>query len=130
MSPSKRFENESAGLMAPKAGQAPWLEVEAAEVGWTAQRRRRIWVILSRAAVVYLVLFMGLGLIMSALGVNPLVNNGLMPKALLIFVGLALIMALANTLIDLCREQGRNWLRLARRQTTLGKKSDEYNGDD
>lgn len=86
--------------------------------------------ILSRAAVVYLVLFMGLGLIMSALGVNPLVNNGLMPKALLIFVGLALIMALANTLIDLCREQGRNWLRLARRQTTLGKKSDEYNGDD
>jgi peptidoglycan/LPS O-acetylase OafA/YrhL len=75
--------------------------------------------------MVYLVLFMGLGLIMSVLGVNPLSGNGLMPKALLLFVSLALVMALANTLTDLFREQRRNWLRLARRRPIAGQKPDE-----
>jgi hypothetical protein len=62
---------------------------------------------------------------MSLLGINPLVNNGLMPKVLLVFVGLALVIALANTLTDLSREQGRNWLRLVCGRVTAGKKSDE-----
>jgi hypothetical protein len=80
---------------------------------------------LSRAAGVYLVLFIGLGLIMSVWGINPMVNNGLMPKVLLVFVGLALVMAWANTLTDLSREHGRNWLRLVRGRAMLGKKPDE-----
>jgi hypothetical protein len=81
---------------------------------------------LSRAAVVYLVLFFGLGLVMSVWGVNPMANNGLMPKVLLVFVGLALVIALANTRTDLSREQGRNWLRLVvRRRAMSGKKPDE-----
>ncbi|NJN95514.1 MAG: hypothetical protein HC875_16085 [Anaerolineales bacterium] len=67
----------------------------------TAERRRYLHVMVSRAVIVYLVLFMLLGLIMAMVGVNPLVNNGLMPKVLLVFVGLALLIALANTLTDL-----------------------------
>lgn len=107
MSPGKHFEDEkeTSAVLANEADG----ENEAAAV----ERRRYLRTILSRAAVVYLVLFMILGLIMSAVGVNPLTNNGLMPKALLVFVGLALLIALANTLTDLFREQGRNWLRLA-----------------
>lgn len=110
MSQGKHFENEwknSTVLANETEG-----EYEAA----AAERRRYLGVILSRAVVVYLVLFMLLGLFMSVMGVNPLANNGLMPKALLVFVGLALLIALANTLTDLFREQGRNWLRLARKR--------------
>lgn len=110
MSQGKHFENEWQ--------DSPVLanEVDGGdEAAAAAERRRYLRAILSRAVVVYLALFMGLGLVMSAVGVNPLVNNGLMPKALLVFVGLALLIALANTLTDLFREQGRNWLRLARK---------------
>jgi hypothetical protein len=80
---------------------------------------------LGRAAGAYLVLFVGLGLAMSALGVNPLVNNGLMPRVLFIFVGLALLISLANSLTDLFREQGRNWLRITQRDVITSKKTDE-----
>jgi peptidoglycan/LPS O-acetylase OafA/YrhL len=82
-----------------------------------AEQWRRIRVMVSRAAGVYLILFLGLGLVMSLAGENPLADNGLMPKLLLVFVGLALLIALANTLTDLSREQGRNWLRLVRSGT-------------
>ncbi len=111
MSQGKHFENNreaSLGLASEADGED--------EATATAERRRYLCAILSRAVVVYLVLFMGLGLLMSVMGVNPLANNGLMPKALLLFVGLALLIALANTLTDLFREQGRNWLRLARKR--------------
>ncbi len=93
--------------------QSSWLELEDEALA-AAERHKQVRTILSRAVVVYGLLFMGLGLVMSALGANPLANNGLMPKVLLVFVGLALMLALANTLTDLFREQGRNWLRLAR----------------
>lgn len=111
MSQGKHFENEWQD--SPVLANEVDGEDEAAAA---VERRRYLRAILSRAVGVYLVLFMGLGLVMSAVGVNPLVNNGLMPKALLVFVGLALLIALANTLTDLFREQGRNWLRLARQQ--------------
>ena len=129
MSPGKRFENEWEGAVEPKAGQ-PDAEIICSdsdddETGWLAEQRSHLRTILSRAAVVYLVLFMGLGLVMSVWGVNPMVNNGLMPKVLLVFVGLALVIALANTLTDLLREQGRNWLRVARGRAMSGKKPDE-----
>ena len=129
MSPGKRFENEWEGAVEPKAGQ-PDAEIICSdsdddETGWLAEQRSHLRTILSRAAVVYLVLFMGLGLVMSVWGVNPMVNNGLMPKVLLVFVGLALVIALANTRTDLSREQGRNWLRLVRGRAMSGKKPDE-----
>jgi hypothetical protein len=108
MSPGKRFE-----------------EMDDDQTEWLAERRNHLRTMVSRAAVVYLVLFMGLGLAMSLLGINPLVNNGLMPKVLLVFVGLALVIALANTLTDLSREQGRNWLRLMRWRAASGRKPDE-----
>ncbi|MBE7468490.1 MAG: hypothetical protein DPW09_33680 [Anaerolineae bacterium] len=108
MRQGKHFENEWQD--SPVLANEVDGEDEAAAA---AERRRYLRAILSRAVVVYLVLFMGLGFVMSAVGVNPLANNGLMPKALLVFVGLALLIALANTLTDLFREQGRNWLRLA-----------------
>lgn len=68
--------------------------------------------ILRRAVVTYLVMFLGAGLIMSALGVDPLANNVLMPKALLLFVGMATIIALLNNLITNWPEQKQNWLGL------------------
>jgi hypothetical protein len=122
MSPGNHFENEweDSSALANRAN-------EEDETVRADQRRRYLRAILSRAAGVYLVLFMALGLIMSALGVNPLANDGLMPKALLIFVSLALLIALANTLTDLFREQGRNWLRLApkREDTPANEKRTE-----
>ncbi len=68
--------------------------------------------ILRRAVVTYLVMFLGAGLIMSAMGVDPLANNALMPKALLLFVGMATIIALLNNLITDWPEQKQNWLGL------------------
>jgi hypothetical protein len=128
MSPSKRFGNEWPDSRESKA-KPPEIEseVEQDEPAWAAERRRQVRLILSRAAGVYLVLFIGLGLLMSVLGVNPLANHGLMPKALLLFVGLALVMALAGNLSDLARGQGRGWLRLAhkREDTQVAKKSGE-----
>ena len=88
-------------------------DLDEVETAWTAERRKYLRTLLSRAAGAYLVLFMGLGLLMSALGVNPLVNNGLMPKLLLAFVALALAAALAGSLSDLVRQQGRGWLKVA-----------------
>jgi hypothetical protein len=67
-------------------------------------------VIAGRAAIVYIALFLGLGLLMSLLGVNPLANEGLMPKALLVFVGLAVFMTLAG---DLARNSRQGWLNLS-----------------
>lgn len=127
MSPSKRFGNEwpdsrESEARPPEAES----ETEQDEPAWAAERRRQVRLILSRAAGVYLVLFMGLGLLMSALGVNPLANNGLMPRALLFFVGLALVIALAGNLSELARGQGRGWLRLAHKEDTqVAKKSGE-----
>lgn len=128
MSPSKRFGNEWNGSREPEASLAEVEpDIEQDDSAWVAERRRQLRITLSRAVGTYLVLFMGLGLLMSALGVNPLANNGLMPKALLLFVGLALLIALAGNLSDLAREQGRGWLRLAYREedTQVAKKSGE-----
>jgi len=84
------------------------------ELIWLDRRHHDLRPIISRAVVTYLVLFMGFGLAMSVLGVNPLIKNGLMPKALLIFVGLALLIALAGRLSDLSQGPGTDWLNLMR----------------
>ena len=71
----------------------------------------RLRTILSRAALVYLGLFVGLSFFMSMLGLNPLIHNGALPKCLLVYVGLALILALANNgETNLVDEQTHSWL--------------------
>lgn len=102
-----------------------YLNLGEAETEGLNEQRGRLRTVLSRAVLVYLLLFIGLGLVMSLFGVNPLANHGLMPKLLLVFVGLALVIAWANTLTDLLREQSRNWLRLVRGQAVSAKKPDE-----
>ena len=92
---------------------------------WLDRRYHELRPIISRAVVTYLVLFMGLGLAMSALGVNPLIKDGLMPKALLIFVGLALLIALAGRLSDLAQGQGTDWLNLMRGLIRASSKRNE-----
>jgi hypothetical protein len=92
---------------------AEWSEDEADDPTLVSEVKGRMRVMVSRAVVIYLVLFLGLGIVMSAAGANPLVNGGLMPKILLAFVGLGLLIALGNTLTDLMRAHGWNLLRLA-----------------
>ena len=87
-----------------------WLEEE--EAPDLAEQRSLIRTIISRAMVVYLVLFLALGGLMSTQGVNPLAREGLMPKALFLFVGTALVMALVNVLAGAAREHGQSWLSL------------------
>ena len=129
MSPSKRFENEGTSTTKPQVGLAEIesneAETDEAELAGAVERRRWLRTMLGRAAGVYLLLFLILGLAMSALGVNPLANNGSMPKVLFVFVALALLIAMANTLTDLFREQGRNWLRIVRQAAPTSKNLDE-----
>ena len=87
-----------------------WLEEE--EAPDLTEQRSLIRTIISRATVVYLVLFLVLGGLMSSQGVNPLAREGLMPKALFLFVGAALVMALVNVLTEAAREHGQGWLSL------------------
>jgi hypothetical protein len=70
----------------------------------------RLRTILSRTALAYLSLFLGLGIFLSVLGVNPLTHNGALPKCLLIYVGLALLLALGHIDSSVVDEQTRCWL--------------------
>ena len=85
-----------------------------------AVHQSRLRLVVRRAIGTYLVLLFGLGMIMSLLGLDPLAHDGLMPKALLVFVGLALGLATINTLISAVQERDGSWVRLlwelARRQ--------------
>lgn len=121
MTADKHFVNKLSAGSRPTETQAPldWLEPGEDERLWLSQGQSEARAMISRAAMVYLILFIGLGLGLSVLGVSPLANNGLMPKALLIFVGLSLFIALANRLADLSREHRRSWLSLARGLTHL-----------
>jgi hypothetical protein len=65
----------------------------------------RLRVILGRAVMVYLGLFLGVSLVMSILGLDPLLHNGALPQCLLVVVGLALILALAGGEVNLIDEQ-------------------------
>ena len=72
----------------------------------------RLQLIVSRAAILYLGLFLGSSILLSICGVDPFVRNGLIPKILLVYVGLATILAMANTQTNLAKEQTRGWLAL------------------
>jgi hypothetical protein len=72
----------------------------------------RLRPIVSRAAILYLGLLFGLSTLLSVFGIDPFIRNGLIPKVLLIYVGLATMLALANTQANLAKEQTRGWLAL------------------
>jgi hypothetical protein len=111
MKPDKRLETKLPNSLdiGYNGAASSWLEEENLELD---EQRSLIRTIISRAMVVYLVLFLVLGGLMSSLGVNPLAKGGLMPKALFLFVGAALVMALVNVLSEASREHGQGWLSL------------------
>lgn len=103
LSPDSGLEQVSPGAFEP---------IDPDEALWLAERQAQIRMMVGRAAGVYLGLFVILGSLMSFMGLNPLANGGLMPKALLIFVGTALGIAMVNVLSELAREQGQSYLTL------------------
>jgi hypothetical protein len=56
----------------------------------------RLRTILGRAAVVYLGLFLGISLLLSMVGVDPLTGSGVIPLGLLVYMGVIVLLALAN----------------------------------
>lgn len=76
----------------------------------------RLRTILGRAVGVYLGLFLGSSLVMSILGLDPLLHSGALPQCLLVMVGLALILALAGGEANLIDEQVRSRLTLFNRR--------------
>lgn len=122
MKPDKPLEAKLPNSMEISYNEATASWPEEEETPDLAGQRSLIRTIISRALVVYLVLFLVLGGLMSSLGVNPLTRGGLMPKALFLFVGAALVMALANVLAEAAREDGQGWLSLIWR-LARGKRS-------
>jgi hypothetical protein len=72
----------------------------------------RLRAILSRAVMVYLGLFLGISLLLSLLGVNPLTHGSLIPQCLLVYVGFSVLLALAQAETNLIDEQVRSRLAL------------------
>lgn len=56
----------------------------------------RLRTILSRAVKIYLGLFLGISLLLSVLGVDPMTHDGMIPQCLLLYVGFMVLLALAN----------------------------------
>ena len=86
----------------------------AEEEVWLSEQQRHLRLMMTRALVAYFVLFLGLGVVMSLFGLDPLVKSGLMPKALFLFVGLSLLIAVINTVVDASKEQGESWFNVLR----------------
>jgi hypothetical protein len=90
--------------------EVPWeplVEEEDMEVLFPPTRLR---LLLNRAVSLYVGLFFGLSMLLSLLGVDPLIHNGLMPKALLIYVGIALLLAWASSEVQRLDEPSPGWL--------------------
>jgi hypothetical protein len=85
-------------------------------------QRSRLRTILSRAALVYLGLFLGLSTCMSFLGIDPLIYKGALLKFLLIYVGAALGLALATGQVSLIDELTRACLTLGYRRPSKNVK--------
>jgi hypothetical protein len=101
--------------MLPKT-EIPWQKANDNEENDFPNQPNRLRTIVSRAALVYLGLFLGLSIFISMLGINPLAHNGALPIGLLVYVGSALILALANDETSLVEEQARSWLALTCRR--------------
>lgn len=98
--------------MAPKTTEYFSQQTDDIDADDFPDRPNRLRIILSRATLVYLAMFLGAGIVLSMFGINPLIHNGALPKCLLVFVGVALILALANSEVNLVEEQTRSWLTL------------------
>lgn len=82
-------------------------------------RRRTV---LQRAGLLYVALFLGASTLLSLAGIDPLFYQGALPKFLLLYVGLATLLALGNSEANLVDEQTRSWLALFRYRP-LGERS-------
>ena len=71
--------------------------------------------LLNRALMLYGGLFFGVSILLSLLGVDPLIHNGVVPKGLLVYVGLAVILAWASSEAQRADEPAAGWF------TRLGK---------
>lgn len=90
--------------------QANWaLPGEEEELAELPTPRGRLRPLLNRAVSLYVGLFFGLSLLLSLLGVDPLIHNGLMPKALLVYVGAALLLAWAGSEVQQLDEPSSGW---------------------
>jgi len=100
--------------MAPKIehkiSEFAWQQANDAEEDADSNQPGRLRTILSRAALLYLGLFMGLSLFLAIFDIDPLIHNGVLPRCLLVYVGLAVALALANGEANLVKEQTRAWL--------------------
>jgi hypothetical protein len=101
--------------MAPKVSHSTpkivWQKADTLEEKEPPKQPSRLRTILSRAAVLYLSLFLGLSTLLMMAGIDPLTHNGALPKWLLVYVGLATILALANSgEASLLEEHTRAWL--------------------
>jgi hypothetical protein len=96
------------------SGEIDWDKTDDAEWGDRPQPASRLRMILQRAGWMYLSLFLGLSLLMSIAGVDPLTQDGALPKCLFVFVGLAVILAAGRSDASLVDEQARSWLALGR----------------
>ena len=70
----------------------------------------RLWVILNRAALLYLGLFTGISLVLAIVDIDLLTHNGAIPKCLLVYVGLAVILALTGGETNPIEKQPQVWL--------------------
>jgi hypothetical protein len=78
-----------------------------------SSKRHPLVQLAGRAVVTYLVLFFTIALVLSVFGVNPLVREAFMPRALLVFVGLATIIAAANIITNHSQEDTFSWRNVA-----------------
>lgn len=77
--------------------------------------------ILQRAGLLYVGLLLGASTLLSLAGIDPLFYQGALPKFLLLYVGLATLMALGNSETNLLDEQTRCWLALFRYRPLGGR---------
>ena len=78
-----------------------------------SSERHQLAILAGRAVATYLVLCFMMALVMSVSGIDPLLRQGLMPKGLLLFVGLATILAAANIITADSQEHSFTWRNVA-----------------
>ena len=89
-----------------------WQQTYDDEAGAISHQPRRLWTILNRAALLYLGLFTGLSLFLAILDIDLLTSNGAIPKCLLVYVGLAVVLALIGGENNPIEKQPQVWLAL------------------
>lgn len=89
-----------------------WQQTYDDEVSSSANQPGRLWIVLNRAALLYLGLFTALSLFLAVVNIDLLIHNGAIPKCLLVYVGLAVILALIGGETNPIERQPQVWLAL------------------